>query len=307
MANTVLTLPSEKIKQVTTHYKHGEISPTAPGAVFMAKLPGCTITVYKSKKVMFQGANHEMEASKWGTAQPSVKKATKSTNTLPANFASLSVIGSDEVGKGDFFGPMTVVASYVSKEHMSLVKELGVQDSKNLTDPQIVKIAEDLLTFLPYSLLTLSNEKYNELQAKGYTQGKMTALLHNKAILHVLNKIAPEKPDAILIDQFAQKDIYYRHLRGQREIVRDQVHFATKAEGLHLSVAASSILARYAFLKAFEHLSKQAGFNIPKGAGAKVDIAAAKLIRTHGVDALNSFTKVHFANTQKAKKIAFKN
>ena len=306
MANTVLTLPNEKITQLTSHYKHRETPATAPGAIFMAKLPGCTITVYKSKKVMFQGANHAVEASKWGTAQ-AANKATKSINNLPANFASLSVIGSDEVGKGDYFGPMTVVASYVSKEHMALVKELGVQDSKNLTDPQIVKIAEDLLTFLPYSLLTLSNEKYNELQAKGYTQGKMTALLHNKAILHVLNKIAPEKPDAILIDQFAQKDIYYRHLRGQREIVRDRVHFSTKAEGLHLSVAASSILARYAFLKAFERLSQQAGFDIPKGAGAKVDIAAAKLIRTHGVEALHSFTKVHFANTQKAKKIAFKN
>jgi ribonuclease HIII len=201
---------------------------------------------------------------------------------------------------------MTVVAAYVSSEKIPLLTELGVKDSKNLNDSQIAKIAKDILEVVPYSLLTLHNKKYNELQGSGMTQGKIKALLHNQAIGHLLEKITPTSPDGILIDQFAEPGVYYRHLTGQSRIIKENVYFSTKAEGVHLAVAAASIIARYAFVKEFEKLSKKCGFEIPKGAGAKVDLAAAKLIKQQGESALIEFTKLHFANTQKAKKIAAK-
>lgn len=290
------------------HYEPFHTGKTPPGGVFAAKANNCTITAYRSGKVMFQGAGNEAEAKKWGDlpiAKATIVKGGKTSGMpLPADISSLSVIGSDEVGKGDYFGPMTVVASYVRKDQIPLLQELGVKDSKHLTDPQIVKIAKDLLTFLPYSLLTLPNEKYNQLQASGMTQGKITAILHNQALNRLLEKIAPDKPDAILVDQFAESSVYFRHLQGQKTICRENVFFSTKAESIHLAVAASSILARYAFLKAFNDLSERAGFTIPKGAGVKVDQAAARLIKEKGVGALNEFTKLHFANTGKAKRIA---
>ena len=112
-----------------------------------------------------------------------------------------------------------------------------------------------------------ANEKYNELLDKGNNQGKLKALLHNKAIINLLAKIAPTKPDGILIDQFTQPDTYYKYLANQKQVQRDNVYFATKGESIHLAVAAASILARYSFVKQFDELSKKAGMQLPKGAG----------------------------------------
>ncbi|WP_010678361.1 ribonuclease HIII [Bacillus timonensis] len=309
MSNTVLKCTLNTIEKMKTHYKSQLQDKVPQGGVFVAKLSNCTITAYKSGKVLFQGNNAAVESEKWGSSEIASKKETSKKSVvknsgLPPNIGTLSMVGSDEVGTGDYFGPMTVVAAYVSKDKFALLKELGVKDSKDLNDKQICEIAESIIHVIPYSLLILHNEKYNELQAKGMTQGKMKALLHNQAIGHVLRKIAPTTPDGILIDQFAIPDVYFKHLAGQKEIIKDNVYFSTKAEGVHLSVAAASIIARYSFVKEFDKLSEKAGLELKKGAGAQVDVVAAKLIKKHGISALRSFTKLHFANTEKAKKIA---
>ncbi len=194
----------------------------------------------------------------------------------------------------------------LKKEQLPLLKELGVKDSKHLKDDQIVKIAKDIISVIPYSLLILPNPKYNELQAKGMTQGKIKAILHNQVLVNLHKKILPEKPDAVLIDQFAEEGVYFRHIQKQPEVLRENVYFSTKAEGVHLSVAAASILARYAFLKEWDKLSQVAGFTLPKGAGKQVDEAAAKIILSKGTEVLKTLTKHHFANTGKAIAIASK-
>jgi ribonuclease HIII len=307
MGNIVLQKKTEEIKKMKEYYSKFLIDKLPPGSIFAAKTASCAITAYKSGKVLFQGKDGETEAAKWGSPlEPSAKKTvvTPSPSHLPHNIGEMAIIGSDEVGTGDFFGPITVVAAYVRRQDIPVLKELGVQDSKNLKDDKIIEIAKQLVTFVPHSLLTLHNEKYNQMQMKGMSQGKLKALLHNQAINHVLEKIAPEKPEAILIDQFAKEEIYYAHLRGQKNIMRENVLFSTKAESIHLGVAAASMIARYAFVRHFENLSKRAGFTIPKGAGAAVDKAAARLILDKGMDVLPEFVKLHFANTEKAKKIA---
>lgn len=88
---------------------------------------------------------------------------------------------------------------------MPLLKELGVKDSKAMKDPEICRIAEKIMPLVPHSVLLCPNPKYNELQKRGMNQGQMKALLHNRAIENVLKKLAPIKPEAILIDQFAEK------------------------------------------------------------------------------------------------------
>ncbi|GGE76566.1 ribonuclease HIII [Priestia taiwanensis] len=299
----VIIVTPSIIEEMKQHYQR-TIQPTVPqGGVFLAKEPGCTITAYKSGKVMFQGSSFDREVAKWKNNATSVQKKEtkqKDTGNLPPNISSLAVIGSDEVGTGDYFGPMVVAAAYVPPSKFALLKELGVKDSKDLKDEQICEIAKQIIQVVPYSLLTLHNVKYNELQQKGTNQGKMKALLHNQAISHLLQKMQPEKPDAILIDQFCQPGVYFNYLKGRPTVIRERVCFSTKAEGVHLAVAAASIIARYAFVRQFDELSKQAGFPLPKGAGKQVDQAAAKLIRKNGVEALQHFTKYHFANTDKA-------
>lgn len=303
MSHTVLIVTNATMQKMKNHY--GVSSALPPGAVFAAKVDGCSVTGYRSGKVLFQGREAERESAKWDgeAAVPKTKKAARPSGKLPDGFSEMSVIGSDEVGTGDYFGPITVVAAYVETDRMAELRALGVRDSKDMKDPEIVSVAKKLLKDIPYSLLVLRNEKYNDLQESGMSQGKIKAILHNQALGKLHEKIAPEKPAAVLIDQFAEKEVYYRHLKGKKTIIEENVFFSTKGESIHLAVAAASILARYAFLKEMDLLSEKAGFTIPKGASSKVDDAAARLIRTYDESVLRHFTKLHFANTEKARRI----
>ncbi|MBU8905117.1 ribonuclease HIII [Desertibacillus haloalkaliphilus] len=311
MANSVLKVSTATIAKMKEHYSTYVQTKSPQGAVFTAKPPGCTITAYHSGKVLFQGKNGEVEASQWqgetsaSQANSTQKKPKKAHGyEPPQHIESMSIIGSDEVGTGDYFGPITVVAAFVGRNQIALMKELGVKDSKHLTDKQIVAIAKDLIKTIPYSLLVLRNEKYNQMQQKGMSQGKMKAILHNRALLNVIDKLEGTSYDGILIDQFVEPTTFFSHLKSEKRKLQGEIFFSTKAEGIHLSVAAASIIARYAFLKEFEALSAEAGFDIPKGAGRHVDVAAAQLMKAKGADQLNHFVKLHFANTMKAKQLA---
>lgn len=304
MNHTVLKVTNHTLEEMKKHYAGTATGKLPTGAVFAAKTSNCSITGYRSGKVLFQGKEAGTEASRWSgeTTAPAQKKNT-TKSTLPANFHSLSVIGSDEVGTGDYFGPITVVAAFVKKEQIATLQAIGVQDSKNLTDAQIINLAKQIVQLIPYSLLILHNEKYNELQMQGMSQGKIKALLHNQALIKLHEKILPDRPEAVLIDQFAEKTTYYRYLKEQKRIFQENVYFSTKGESVHLAVATASIIARYAFVKEMDKLSKEAGFTIPKGAGSQVDVAAARLIHEKGEAALLHFTKRHFANTEKAMRL----
>ncbi|WP_042345439.1 ribonuclease HIII [Bacillus massiliigorillae] len=311
MANVVLQMTLSSISELKAHYQ-AKISPTVPpGGVFAAKVDRCNITAYKSGKVLFQGANAEKEAGLWSSkaSTPKPTTATKKSSvknhayTPPSNIGEMSIIGSDEVGTGDYFGPITVAAVYADKASIPLLKELGVRDSKNIKDPEILQIASQLKHAVPFSLLVLDNVKYNTLQAKGMSQGKIKAYLHNLALKKLIEKIKPTEAEAVLVDQFAKPDVFFGYLKDQEQFQAKKIYLSTGAESVHVSVAAASILARAAFVKKFEALSKEAGFTIPKGAGPHVDVAAARLIKEKGMESLQSFTKMHFANTDKAKKL----
>lgn len=302
----MLSISTNIQKEVMAYYATHFIERKAPGVIFAAKLPDTAITMYKSGKLMFQGGGAEREAARWGTVE---KTATPLStigakgDVLPNNFATMSVLGSDETGTGDYFGPITVAAVYVPTSKIDLMNELGVKDSKMLTDDYMRKIAPDLRAACVHSVLVLRNEKYNNLQGKGYSQGKMKAMMHNKALQNTLSKMAPEKPEFILIDQFAERGVYYNYLKNERELVQENVYFSTKAEQLHVAVATASILARAAFLKEMDRLSDITGLTLMKGASNKVDVQAARIWRNQGEEFLRSITKWHFANTDKARKM----
>ncbi|PIC71292.1 ribonuclease HIII [Sporosarcina sp. P16b] len=305
MSNQVIVLSEKEIPKVLRFYETNKVTRNAPGVIFAAKIADTSITAYRSGKVLFQGAGADREAARWGNVTKVTPSGAKG-DTLPANFASLSVLGSDETGTGDFFGPVTVAACFVGSDQIELVKELGVKDSKQLTDAYMQHIAEDLKRVVTYSVLTLDTIKYNEIQSRGWSQGKIKAILHNQALQQVLDQMHPVLPEHILIDQFAERRVYYNYLKDESSIIRDKVFFSTKAENLHVSVAIASILARVAFLEAMDQLSTKAGVTLPKGAGPKVDQIACQIIRKKGEPFLHNITKVHFANTQKALNLAYK-
>lgn len=276
-----------------------------PGAAFRMKGSRVVVTGYtKSKKVMFQGAAVDEEARRWDAAQfvsNQQPAAHHQDNDLPAGFSSWSVLGSDEVGTGSYFGPLTVAAVYVAADQVEPITQLGVRDSKTLTDPEIIKLAKKITATCPYHIVNLNPRIYND-KIKGRSQAALKALCHNLALSKVLAQLQPQVPDAILIDQFEQPRTYFRHLQGQPMVIRNHVYFRIKGEQAHVAVAAASVVARAYSLKMMDQLSEQAGMTLPIGANHLVDEVAAKLIR-RGRD-LRDFAKLHFANTQKAQQLA---
>ena len=221
---------------------------------------------------------------------------------MPKNFASLSVLGSDEVGNGSYFGPLCVCAAFADKDHLAALKQLGVKDSKMLTDPQIRQIAVAIKELIPYRLLVVNPEKYNEIQPK-YNAVRMKVALHNQAIRLLLSDIAPTKPEAILIDQFTSEANYMKYVKQEAQAVREKIYFITKGEQYHLSVAAASIISRASFLEELDKASLELGVKVPSGAGRPSDELAAKLLRQGGIELLTKYAKLHFANTEKAQKL----
>lgn len=299
MSSAVLKLSKTEIKKLKNYYADYLLNKKVPYSEFSAKKNGTSITAYTSGKVLFQGKNAEQEAARWGSSDPS---AAKTSSSLPKNFASLAVLGSDEVGNGSYFGPLCVCAAYADKEHLDALKRLGVKDSKMLTDDQIRKIATAIKELIPYRLLVVSPEKYNEIQPK-YNAVRMKVALHNQAIRLLLDQIAPTKPEAILIDQFTSEANYMKYVKQEPQRVEQKIYFVTKGEQYHLSVAAASIISRASFLDELDKASLELGAKVPSGAGKPSDELAAKLLRQGGIDLLRKFAKLHFANTEKAKKM----
>lgn len=299
MGSAVLKLSKTEIKKLKNYYADYLLNKKVPYSEFSAKKNGTSITAYTSGKVLFQGKNAEQEAARWGSSDPS---AAKTSSSLPKNFASLAVLGSDEVGNGSYFGPLCVCAAYADKEHLDALKRLGVKDSKMLTDDQIRKMATAIKELIPYRLLVVSPEKYNEIQPK-YNAVRMKVALHNQAIRLLLDHIAPTKPEAILIDQFTSEANYMKYVKQEPQRVEQKIYFVTKGEQYHLSVAAASIISRASFLDELDKASLELGTKVPSGAGKPSDELAAKLLRQGGIDLLRKFAKLHFANTEKAKKM----
>lgn len=291
MSSKTVVLSSRQIQELKESLK-GEVRKTPPYAVFQIKTSDCVITAYESGKVVFQGngADFYADAYEQGT---NTKKASTTKKSYPQ-------CGSDEVGTGDYFGPVVVCATCVEEKHLPLLQTLRIQDSKQLKDEEILQIAPKLMETLSYSLLVLENAHYNHVHEHN-NMNAIKAKLHNQAFVHLMKKL--DTPcDNIIIDQFTPEKSYYRYLQGETQIVRG-IHFETKAENKYLSVACGSIIARYTFLTAMDQLSTQYDFPFPKGAGASVDQRAVEFVKRYGFEELKKVCKYHFKNTEKVKEL----
>lgn len=280
-----LSLDEEKINKMKEFYKENIYPNKNEYVSTLIKLDNLTITIYTSNKVVFQGKEAEYEASIWGETHEMIWKYQKEH------------IGSDEVGTGDYFGPICVCASYVTKDDISWLNSLGVNDSKTLSDEKIIKIAPELIKRIPYSQMSVDPIKYNSLIENGYNQGKIKAMLHNQVIHNLREKLNMPKVTTI-IDQFATESKYYEYIKYTKNIEKD-ITFEIKAESKYPAVAVSSIIARYSFLVKMNALSKTIGKLLPKGAGEQVDIFGKQLVEKHGENKLKEYAKWHFANTKK--------
>lgn len=301
MNSITLIMDETRIQQLKKAYQAFLLEPV-PYSVFRAKLNNVTITAYQSGKVVFQGRGAKEEAQRWVSKLPDHSIASEYTNdpTLLA-LTKKTIIGSDEVGNGSYFGALTVCAVYLPAEQQALIKELGVRDSKQLHDHQIHQIAQDIRHTLPFHLTIVNPEKYNQLTST-YNANAIKAKVHNFTLLKLLEKLTPIQQTelkAILIDQFTPEKNYFLHLKDEKIICQDRVYFAKQAESLHLAVACASIIARDAFIESLHRLGQPYHQTLPSGASAKVDAFGAKLVKEFGMKSLTKTAKLHFANTQK--------
>lgn len=306
---TIVFKISDNLKDdVINFYKDRFCSKTPPYAVFQVKDFDCVITLYESGKIMFQGLGADIEASYWIEQEriknkrlidpnSQDKKEKKNKKEEIKQFINLSSVGSDEVGTGDYFGPLVVTASFVPKEQFAFLEELGVKDSKKLTDEKIIKIAPSIIKNITYTTLVLDNKTYNDYHSTDINMNKIKAILHNKCLLSVIKK-DNVKYDKIVVDQFEPPKSYYAHLNNVKEKVTN-ITFLTKAEDQCFSVAASSIISRYIFLREIKKLEKKYEITIPLGAGDTVNKVAQTIVDKYGKKELENLVKLNFKNTER--------
>ena len=298
----VIRVDNDTKKLMNEFYKDMKRDKTPPYAVFQADTGDTIVTLYESGKAMFQGVSADIEAGMWESIRKDKDNIdyfmdTKDTKIkkedqvdIPSDIAS---VGSDEVGTGDYYGPIVVTASFVSKDNIPFLTELGVRDSKKLSDEQILKIVPKIIKKIPYKTIMLSNKEYNDNYGKDMNMNKIKAVLHNKVLTEM---VKDNDYDYIVVDQFEPEKSYYNHLSDVPNPLKG-ITFITKAEDKCLSVAVSSLISRYIFIKEMDKLGDKYGIFLPKGANYYVEDVGIKLVNKYGEKILHDIAKLNFSNT----------
>ncbi|MBT6994852.1 MAG: ribonuclease HIII [Candidatus Cloacimonetes bacterium] len=206
--------------------------------------------------------------------------------------------GTDESGKGDFFGPLVVCGFIVNENVVLELRKLGVKDSKLLKDDEIIKIAQQLYIRFSknFEVMILQPVKYNELYENFRKQGKklneMLAWMHSRIILNLKEK---HHFEGAVVDKFASDKVLKTAIKGFDKI--NLIH-KIKAEE-DIAVACASIIARYKFLRTMDELSVKYKLKLPKGASAKVIEMGKKFVAQYGEEKLKNVAKIHFKTREK--------
>ena len=296
--NEVIKVSDETKAKMIEYYKDKVKDKKIPYVVFQAVDMDTTITMYESGKVMFQGKSADVDAAMW-KEMDGVETTTKE-RIDDSKYHNCSSVGSDEVGTGDYFGPIVVTATYVRKEDIKFLEDLGIRDSKKLTDEFILKTAPTLAKKLTYRSIILNNVDYNKNYTKDFNMNKIKAIMHNKVLYQIMHEVNPEV-DYIIVDEFAREKRYYEYISDAKEIQRG-ITFMTKAEDKNLEVATSSIISRYIFLKEFDKLADSVHLPLPKGASKEVDKIGEEIVAKYGEEKLKEIAKYNFKNTERILK-----
>jgi ribonuclease HIII len=262
---------------------------SVPHALFSVKGEGVVATLYESGKLVVQGADPAFFVERFvgGACQPA---PSKSSATEPARLPEETAVGSDEAGKGDYFGPLVVCAVRVEVDQAPGLVAAGVTDSKRLADGRALKLGAWLREELPHSLQVLMPADYG----RAWDQHGLHRLLSDMHAAAIREVARPG--DRAVIDQFSKRDEIGPQLRD----LKLRIERRPRAES-EVAVAAASILARAEFLIGLRELGEEYDFALPKGAGSPVDEAGAEFARRLGLDRLAAVAKVHFKNTEKIR------
>ncbi len=280
MSTFSIKLDDEKIAKLKeTFQDYIQKSPNEYVDTFIQK-EDLTITIYQSKKVVFQGNDAFFYAQAFIDSKPSRQA------------------GSDEVGNGDVFGPVCVCASIVEAEDHDYITRMNITDSKALNDGYIRQIGPELIRRFKHSLLILDNKTYNHVHETNNLNA-IKAKMHNKAYLNLLDK-GYDIPKLAYVDQFCSIENYFDYLSDEPKVYRDLI-FETKAEEKYPAVAVGSIISRYAFLEYMDKMSEKYHISFHRGSSdtEAIDKDIQLFVSKYGKNELNNVAKMHFKNLDK--------
>lgn len=298
-----LKVDEKTYQEIKDHYSSYVIKEGKDYIDYVASFNDVIITGYlsnKAKKTIIFKGEKALEEARLFDANASLNEEIIKDDEKKSWIDIEEQIGSDEVGVGDFFLPMIVVAAYVKPSQIKKLKELGVTDSKKISDKKIREIGPELIKGFKYSKLTLTNDKYNEMIAKGENINSLKAKMHNRALANIHKDYLDIQ--RIYVDQFVNADKFYSYLTSDDEPIVRGIAFKTKGESWFPSVALASVIARYAFLLEKDKLDEKYGVDFPFGSSSKVDVFAQELAKKLPKEEFDSLVKINFKNY---KKIAF--
>ncbi len=201
-------------------------------------------------------------------------------------------IGSDEVGKGDYFGPLVVCACYINENSLKKVKDYGIMDSKNLTDEKMMDIGEKLIEDLEYEVKIIDPRKYAKLNEEFKNVSIILSKAHVEAISKLFERVGDDV-EFVVVDQFS---------KSQRRL-NDEYSLSVPLKQFHhaesdVAVAAASIIARYFFLLEFQKMKETYNVKFPLGATHVIKFGKS-FYKKHGMEGLRDVAKVSFRTTEK--------
>jgi len=257
--------------------------PTNEYMLYFFQYNGGSVSIYKSGKTVFQGS----DLSRFSEYLNNVEINDNTTY----DYDKYDSIGADEVGTGDTFGPIVCASCFVSKDKVSILKEMGVTDSKKINDEKIKELGKYLISNYKYKVSVVRNENYNDHFDK-YNMNEMKAKLHNYNISMLAKEVNYEK---IILDEFVNKEKYFEYLDDN---AFKNICFEMKGESKSTAVAAASIIARFYFLIEFDKLIKTYGYELKKGSSVEVSELINKIKKDGKEDILYHICKLNFKNVK---------
>lgn len=299
MIKTSKEIKPELVSKInTTFSKYLKKNPNPSTILYFYKTDDLTITIFSNMSLLLQGSEQaindfvDLIGSKYKNKVQKlsqIKQAKTADTSKESSFDG--IVGCDEVGTGDYFGPVVTCACYVDKKDELKIKSFGVKDSKELTDVQIVRIFETIKKIAKYKVCVCKPKTYNNMIKKYENSNIVKTVCHNETIDKLLTDISG-KNFQVVMDQFVNSKNYYAYLEKLKLTPSRIDVFVTKAESKYISVAAASIIARAYFVREMEKLSEKAGVKLPLGASSNHIVHVGKKIKTK-FD-LEDFAKIHF-------------
>lgn len=303
MTYITIKVDQAKAEEIKDFYNAKEIK-NKPYEFFIAYKNGITIHAYMNRKeiysIVFSGENEQetidevsLFSKNYTIKNASVSKEPK--DVYYQGWEDLNYqIGSDEVGVGDFFGPLIVTASYIDNKDISFLENLKVNDSKKMNDDYIMEIGPKLKNKIKNYVIMVSPVKISSLEETGMSMHKIMAKIHNITHKNLIEKYNIPSNTIVYIDQFEKEELYKKYV-GE-DLIDNPLYFRTKGESYYPSVACSSVISRYIFLTQWKKMEEDLKIIIPKGAGSEVDKIYGILKKKYPQDVLDKYVKRHFRN-----------